>query len=330
MNNLIKKRKNVIIFLLSITILVSLPFIFNGNFPHHVMTMMCIWSILGMGWNFIGGYAGQVSNGHALFYGIGAYSVGLCMQLFNLSPWISIWIGILISMTMAFLVGKALLRLRGHIFAIASMAIAECGRIIVLNTKELGGATGVFFFNPAMNPWISMQFKNSFLYYFVFLFFAVVVFSITKILDKSKFCYFLRTINGNEIAAESVGIDTAKYKMLAYMLSAAIVSLAGSLYAQFMLYIDPTMLMTLQISMMIVLVTVMGGIGTVYGPIIGAIVLTFISEFTRVKFGIYGGIDLILYGALVIIIVLFLPEGLISLIKKAKFIKISHKGVTSL
>ncbi len=104
--------------------------------------------------------------------------------------------------------------------------------------------------------------------------------------------------------------------MLAYMLSAAIVSIAGSLYAQFLLYIDPSMLMTLQISMMIVLVAVMGGIGTVYGPIIGAVVLTFISETTRVYLGKFGAFDMILYGSLVILIVLFLPGGILSIFKR--------------
>ena len=154
------------------------------------------------------------------------------------------------------------------------------------------------------------------MYYFLFLAFTVAIWFLINWLDKRKFCYYLRAIKGNETAAESIGIDTAKYKMLAYMLSAAIVSLGGSLYGQFMLYIDPSMLMTLQISMMIVLVAVMGGVGTINGPIIGSIVLTFISEFTRVNLGKYGGIDMIVYGILVILIVLFLPGGILSLFKQ--------------
>ncbi|MGI6004112.1 MAG: branched-chain amino acid ABC transporter permease [Christensenellales bacterium] len=293
--------------------LMLLPHIFKGAFPHHVMTMMCIWAILGLGWNYIGGYAGQVSNGHALYYGIGAYTCALSMQWLRLSPWISMWLGVALSAAIAAVIGKPLLRFRGPIFAIATMAIAECGRIAFINIREIGGATGVYFYNVNLPAFASMQFRNSYMYYYVYLAFAAGVFLLTKLLDKSKFCYYLRTIRGNETAAESVGINTGRYKMLAYMLSAAIVSLAGSLYAQFMLYIDPMQLMTLNISMMIVLVAVMGGIGTVIGPIIGAVVLTFISEYTRVYLGKYGGLDMILYGALVILIVLFLPKGLISL-----------------
>ena len=137
-----------------------------------------------------------------------------------------------------------------------------------------------------------------------------------KILDKSKFFYYLRTIKGNEMAAESVGIDVAKYKNRAYIMSAAIVSIGGSLYAQFLLYIDPATIMTLNISMMIVLTAVMGGVGTVEGPILGAIVLTTISEYSRVYLGQYGGLDLILYGVLVILIVLFIPGGILSIFNK--------------
>lgn len=317
--------KRIFLTVLAIAVLILVPLVLNQSFINHVMTMMCIWSIVGMGWNLIGGYAGQVSNGHSLFYGFGAYAVALGMSLFKLSPWISMWIGVLTSVLLAFLIGKPLLRLRGHIFAIATMAIAESGRIIFLNTKKLGGATGVYFYQPGQSGFSSMQFTDGRMYYFLFLGFTIAIWALIRYLDKRKFCYYLRTIKGNEMAAESVGIDTAKYKMLAYMLSAAIVSLGGSLYAQFMLYIDPSMLMTLQISMMIVLVAVMGGVGTVYGPIIGSIVLTFISEFTRVNLGKFGGIDMIVYGTLVILIVLFLPGGILSLFKK-KPKKISETG----
>lgn len=309
-------KNQILLIGLAILVAIALPLVLSGNFPRHVMTMMVIWTILGLGWNFIGGYAGQISNGHSLFFGLGAYTCALTMQWFQLSPWIAMWIGVLISVLMAFLIGKPLLRLKDHIFAIATMAVSECARIIFLNTKELGGATGVYFFNKNLNRVYSMQFENNLQYYYVYLIFALLVIGLTKYLDKSKFCYYLRAIKGNEMAAQSMGIDTPKYKMLAYMLSAGIVSLGGSLYAQFILYIDPSMLMTLKVSMMIVLVVVMGGLGTVIGPMIGAVILTFISEYSRAKLGKFGGFDMVLYGILVIFIVLFLPNGVLSLIRK--------------
>lgn len=323
MNQIMKKNTGFL--LLAVVIAILLPLVSTSPFSHHVFTMMCLWAIMGMGWNIIGGYAGQISNGHSLFMGLGAYTVALATKWFGLSPWISMWIGVLISVTIAFFIGKGLLRFRGPIFAIASMAIAESFRIAFVNIKKIGGATGVYIFNPNLPPIASMQFRNSYIYYYVFLAFAFLIYLLTKYLDKSKFCYYLRAIRGNETAAESIGINTSAYKLYAYMLSAAIVSIAGSLYSQFILYIDPISTMTLNMSMMIVLVAVMGGIGTAEGPILGAVILTFISEYSRKYLGSYGGIDMILYGSLVLIMVLFLPDGLLSL-KKYLVIKRKDKN----
>lgn len=292
------------------------PLIVKVRFVWNLLSMILVWAIVGMGWNVIGGYCGQVSNGHSLFYGVGAYTVALASSYFKVSPWIAIWIGAVISMGLAYLVGKPLLRLKGHVFAISTMALAECARIIFINWKWSGGATGVYIYSKNVNEWAFMQFKNPLNYYYVFLMFTIAILILIKCLDKSKFFYYLRTIKGNEMAAESVGINAASYKLKAYMLSAAIVSIGGSLYAQFMLYIDPSMLMTLNISMMIVLTAVMGGVGTVLGPILGAIVLTTISEYSRVYLGKFGGLDMILYGTLVILIVLFIPGGILSVFEK--------------
>ncbi|MBR9945207.1 branched-chain amino acid ABC transporter permease [Clostridiaceae bacterium Marseille-Q4145] len=292
------------------------PQIVRVRFVWNLLSLIMVWAVVGMGWNVIGGYCGQVSNGHSLFYGIGAYTVAITCQYWKISPWISIWLGAVISMVVAFIFGKPLLRLKGHVFAISTMALAECARIIFVNWKWVGGATGVYIYTKGVNEYLYMQFKNPLNYYYVFLIFVVAILVLIKILDKSKFFYYLRTIKGNEMAAESVGIDVAKYKNRAYIMSAAIVSIGGSLYAQFLLYIDPATIMTLNISMMIVLTAVMGGVGTVEGPILGAIVLTTISEYSRVYLGQYGGLDLILYGVLVILIVLFIPGGILSIFNK--------------
>ena len=292
------------------------PQIVRVRFVWNLLSLIMVWAVVGLGWTVIGGYCGQVSNGHSLFYGIGAYTVAITCQYWKISPWISIWLGAVISMVVAFVFGKPLLRLKGHVFAISTMALAECARIIFVNWKWVGGATGVYIYTKGVNEYLYMQFKNPLNYYYVFLIFVVAILVMIKILEKSKFFYYLRTIKGNEMAAESVGIDVAKYKNRAYIMSAAIVSIGGSLYAQFLLYIDPATIMTLNISMMIVLTAVMGGVGTVEGPILGAIVLTTISEYSRVYLGQYGGLDLILYGVLVILIVLFIPGGILSIFNK--------------
>jgi branched-chain amino acid transport system permease protein len=305
-------------FLIGLLAAALLPLFIKTPFAVHVMILICIWSILGMGWNFIGGYAGQVSNGHALFYGIGAYSCAIGMKSFGATPWVTMWIGVGISIGLAFILGASLLRLKGHYFAVATMAIGESGRIIFLNWSAVGGATGVDFLEKTKPAWYTMQFTSKYPYYYIYLIFAAIILMLTKVLDKSKFGYYLRAIKANEESAQSVGINTSRYKMLAFMLSAGVVSLAGSLYANYLQYIDPLVVMPLNVSLMICLVAVMGGIGTVIGPIIGAVVLTVISEYTRAAFSSIRGFDLFLYGILVILIVVFLPDGLVSLFKRKK------------
>lgn len=304
--------------ILCVVLAVAITVIYPNQFFANLLVLICIWSMNGMGWNVIGGYCGQVSNGHALFYGIGAYVVALGTYKFHLSPWITIWVGMLISTVLAGIIGKPILRLHGHVFAISTMALAESVRIIFNNWAWAGGATGVFMLNSEANPWVSLQLTNIRDYFYLYLGFVVIVLIIMKYLDKTKFFYYLRAIKGNELAAESAGINAAKYKNRAYMLSAAIVSLAGSMYAQFILYIDPSTMLTLNVSMMIVLVAVMGGIGTVEGPILGAIILETISEYSRKYLGKFGGVDMVLYGVLVILIVLFIPGGILSIFKKKK------------
>ncbi len=311
-----KNQKILTVVLLAVALV--LPQLTKSMFVQNLLVLILIWSILGMGWNVVGGFCGQVSNGHSMFYGLGAYSVGLTLQYFGWSPLITIPLGMLFSAGLAFLIGKPVLRLKGHAFAICTMALAECMRYICVNVKFTNGAKGVAMFDKKLNSILFLQFKETKIYFYIYLVIMLIVLLVIKKLSKCRFFYYLRTIRGNEEAAASVGIDVSKYKIYAYMLSAAIVSLGGSLYAQYILYFDPASMMTLNVSMMIVLVSVMGGIGTVTGPILGAIIIECLSEYTRSFLGKFGGLDMVLYGGLVIIIVLFLPGGLLTLPNKIK------------
>lgn len=306
-------KKQKIFLALALAIAVALPQLSGSMFVQNLLVLILVWSVMGMGWNVIGGFCGQVSNGHSLYYGLGAYSVGLTLQYFGWSPFLTIPLGMIFSAGVAFLIGKPVLRLKGHAFAIGTMAIAESMRYIAVNVKFTNGAKGVSMFSKHVNPILFLQFKDSRIYYYIYLAIMLLILLLIKKLSTSKFFYYLRTIRGNEEAAASIGIDVAKYKNYAYMLSAAIVSLAGSMYAQYILFFDPASMMTLNVSMMIVLVAVMGGIGTVIGPILGAIIITALSEYTRAFLGKFGGLDMVLYGGLVIIIVLYLPGGLLTL-----------------
>ncbi|MCF8020033.1 MAG: branched-chain amino acid ABC transporter permease [Vallitaleaceae bacterium] len=311
------KNKN---FLLSyfgvMSVLLIVPVFIERQFSVHVLILCVIWSIMSVGWNFIGGYAGQVSNGHAMYFAIGAYVSGLFIMWFEMTPWISMWIAIAISMLVAYIFGLPLLRLRGHYFAIATMALVEVTRIIFLNWKLIGGSTGISYFNKKLPELYSLQFIEKKPFYYICLLFLGLTIILSKLVQTSKFGYYLRAIKANQEAAESSGVNAAKYKRWAYMISAAVVCIAGVLYAQYIQYLDPMMLLPLSNSMLIVLAAVMGGIGTIWGPVLGAFVMISINEYARSYFALYSGLNLVVYGILVIIIVLFLPNGLISLIKK--------------
>lgn len=319
MNKILMKNKSfLIIFAVCIVVGILLPHTIASTFAMNTIILSLIWSIMGIGWNFIGGYAGQVSNGHALYYAIGAYAVAVGADKFSASPWMTMIIGMVISAVIAFVLGKPLLRLNGAYFLIATMAVAECARIIFLNIKWLGGATGIMFLDKKHSQWYTLQFKDKLPYYYILLVIVALLVILTKYLDKSKFGYYLRAIKANETSAQSAGINTPKYKVRAYMLSAVIVSLAGSLYAPFVQYVDPYTLLPLDKSTMICLVAVMGGVGTVGGPILGAFVMTFISEYARAIFSGFSGLNMLVYGIVVIFIVLFMPGGLISIGQKIR------------
>ena len=306
-------------------VLALIPLISSGEFFVSTLCLSVIWAIMGIGWNIIGGYAGQVSNGHAMYFAVGAYVGALGLEWFGMSPWITMWVGVLLSMLLAFLIGYPLLRLRGHYFAIATMAIVECVRIICTNWNLIGGATGVSFFQRDMNSLYSLQFENRVPFYFICLGFMLVFIIVSRVIQQSKFGYYCRAIKANQDSAESAGVNSTFYKRWAYMISAAVVSIGGALYAQYIQYIDPVSLLPLSNSMLIVLIVVMGGIGTIWGPVLGAFIMTFINQYARALFNQLSGLNLFIYGVLCLFIVLFIPKGIISLFSGEKIKKLFRK-----
>ena len=220
-------------------VLIIVPMFMTRPFQINVLILSAIWAIMGIGWNFIGGYTGQVSNGHAMFYAIGAYVGALSLKWFQISPWISMWFGVIISMVVAAIIGLPLFRLRGHYFAIATMALVECTRVVFLNWNWIGGSTGVSYFEKGMSEWYTLQFVAKRPFYYVALGFMAIFVILTKVMEKTKFGYYCRAIKANQESAESSGVDAARYKLIAYMISAGIVSIGGALYAQYIQYIDP-------------------------------------------------------------------------------------------
>lgn len=294
-----------------------LPFINNNINFHHVMIIFLMYAGLGEAWNIITGFTGQTSFGHAAFFGIGAYTSTMLFYKYQISPWFGMIFGIVLSVVVAGLVSYPCFKLKGHYFAIATMAIGEIIKQLFVSWDYVEGATGIMI--PIVDEsLVSYQFHSSKLPYFiiVFILFAIT-FLLARYIENNKMGFYLKAIRESAEAAESIGIDTTRYKLYAMIISAGLAAAFGTFYAQYILYIDPFMVFDLDISMKIVLLTVLGGIGNVYGPVIGAAILVPLSEYTRIQLGGTGkGIDLMIFGALIVIVACLEPQGILGIFKR--------------
>lgn len=269
---------------------------------------------LGVAWNIIGGYAGQVSLGQVAFYGLGAYSSTLLFTKFGINPWIAIPIGGLLAASISLAVGWSCFRLKGHYFAMATIAVAEIIQIIFTNWEFAGTAVGLNL--PMEGGWKFLIFSEKEPYYYLALGLLLITLVVNYAIEKSYFGYYLRAIKDEPDAAQSLGVNLSLYKQIAFAISSFFTALGGSLYAHKELYIDPASVLHTGLSIKMALVSILGGVGTLSGPVIGAAVLTFIEEGTRVVFGGSGkGTDLVIYAALIVVIAVYYPSGVVGWVR---------------
>jgi branched-chain amino acid transport system permease protein len=293
------------------------PLIFTLPFPRHVMIMIFLYATLGLAWNMIGGYAGQISLGHALFFGIGAYTSTLMLMKLGVSPWVGMLGGGIVSVGVSYIIGYPCFKLAGHYFAIATIAIGEIAQVWMLNWDWAGAAVGLTL--PILpESLINLEFHTTKApYYYVAFGLLILGLLATYGIDRSKLGYYFKAIKGDLEAARSLGINVTKYKFYALALSAFFTSICGSFYAQYVLFIDPDSVFPLMLSVVVCLVATLGGVGTIWGPVIGAFILIPISEFTRIFLGGGGkGTDLVIYGLLIIVISVYQPFGVIGIAKR--------------
>lgn len=272
---------------------------------------------LGVAWNILGGYAGQISFGHAVFYGIGAYTTATLVIKYGISPWIGMFAGGTLAAVFALAMGWPCFRLRGHYFAMATIAVAEIAQVLVTNWDALGGAVGLSL--PMQNPgWASFVFNQSKVpYYYIAAALLAITLAVSWWIERSYLGYYFRAIKDEPDAARSVGVSLRRYKLVAIAVSSFLTALGGTLYAQKELFIDPGSVMATSLSIKIALVAILGGVGSLYGPVIGAVLLTAIEEGSRIAFGGTGqGVDLIIYSLLIIGTAMFSPEGIVGLFRK--------------
>ena len=290
---------------------VLLPFVTHSPSHLNLAILVLMAAQLGVAWNLLGGYAGQVSLGHAAFYGLGAYTSTLLLLNFGVNPWLGMLLGGVVAALLSLGFGWSCFRLKGHYFAMATIAVAEIVQIVFTNWEYAGSAVGLTI-PMDQRGWATMVFADKAPYYWIALGLLVLTLGATWAVERSHIGYYLRAIKDEPDAARSIGINIARYKQVALSLSAFFTALGGSLYAQKELYIDPGSVLTTALSIKMALVSILGGVGTLFGPVVGSVVLTTIEELTRASFGGTGrGTDTIIYAALIVGIAVFYPSGLI-------------------
>ena len=296
-------------------LLLGYPFIFTAPFAHHLMFLILLYALMAQSWNVVAGFSGQISLGHAIFFGIGAYSATVLFVKFGLTPWIGSLVGMLVSALAAITIGVPTLRLRGHYFAIATLLIGFSVQIVFQRWEWVGAASGLYVPIERSSPWFYLQFHNSKVpYYYLVLAAAALGYLLVWKLRRSRFGFRLQALRDDSEAAASLGIAIARHKVLAFVISAAMMSVAGSIYGQYVLVMDPERLFSIELSIIVLLMTVLGGSGTLWGPAVGAAILIPLSEYSRIWFGGTGRtVDLIIYGILILLVCMWRPSGILSL-----------------
>jgi branched-chain amino acid transport system permease protein len=291
-------------------VFLAYPVIFPNAFYLDIGVTLLLAAISASAWNIVGGYAGQVSVGHCMFFGIGAYVPLLFFTQWQLPPLVGVPVAIALSLVLAVAVGLPTFRLQGHYFSMATIAIAELIRQLAGIWDFVGAAIGLQ--GPAVaRAWYDLTFRSEVPYYYIFLVVLAILLFVTFAIERTRFGYYLRAIKAGERAARSLGVPVRRTKLYALMLSATFTSIAGSLYAIKTGFIDPDSGFGILVSVQMVIIAALGGAGTLYGPLVGAIILIPLQTATNTWFGGGGtGLTYILYGGIIVVIARFEPGGL--------------------
>ena len=286
------------------------PLILSGPFYLDIGVTFLLAAISASAWNIVGGYAGQVSVGHSMFFGIGAYMPLLVYTLWGWPPIAGIPIAIVLAIGLAVIVGMPTFRLTGHYFSMATIAVAELIRIFVGTWDLVGAAIGLQ--GPARaRGWWDLTFRSEIPYYYIFLAVLGIVLLTTAMIERRRFGFYLRAIKASERAARSLGVPVRQTKLQALALSAAFTAVAGSLYVIKTGFIDPDSAFGILISVQMLIIAALGGAGTLFGPLVGALILIPLQTATNSLFGGGGsGLTYILYGGIIVFIARFEPGGL--------------------
>ena len=299
-----------------LALIIAYPLVFSSPFQQRLGALVLLYAIASSSWNIIGGYAGQVSVGHVVFFGCGAYAAMGAYAHFALSPLVGIPAGIVLAVAIAAIIGTPTLRLAGHYFSMATIAVAELSRLVVNNTNYLGAAVGLSG-PPVPRNVFDLSFISALPYYYIFLAVLALLLLITWKMTNSRMGFYLRAIKDSERAARSLGAPASRTKLYAYMLSAGGTSVAGALYAMMFGFVDPESGLGILISVKMLIMAALGGAGLLFGPLVGAAILVPLEEISNSVLGGKGaGLTFVVYGAIIVLIARFQPGGLLTLVKR--------------
>jgi len=308
-------KKSIILIVVSLIIASIIPF-FAGNFTLRLATDILIFAIMASSWNIIGGYAGYASFGNIVFFGLGAYVTSLLMVHLNMNFFVAMLIGGIVSAIFGYVVGLPMLRLKGHYFAIGTLGLAEAVKALVQNLDITEGNAGIYTPIPDMPVDAFYHF-----FYYTSLAVLIILLFVTYRILKSKFGYGLIAIREDEDAANSMGINTTLFKSLAFSLSGFFTGMAGGIYAYQQGFIKPDSVFAVSKTVEMIVMSVFGGIGSIFGPLIGSVSIELITNYLSSSFLVAHGI---FFGTIVIVIILFAPKGIYDIISGRKKIGISY------
>ena len=303
-------------FLAVLAALPLVPGLIGNTFRAHVFILVLLYASMSQAWNILGGYCGQVSFGHSVFFGIGAYGAGMAVVTYGGTPWLGALLGALAAAAVSVLVSYPCFKLKGHYFAIATFAIVEIFNRLFMVWDWVGGALGLDY--PILpDGWKDFVWTNTKVgYYYGALALFALVFGVVRWIARHRLGYSLRAVREGQETAESLGVNSTFVKLAAMASSAFLAALCGAFFVQYNFRVDPPMVMSLDMSMKFVLVTILGGVGTFLGPLLGAAVLIPLQEYTRAYLGSLGsGMDLIIFGLLIILMMVKQPRGIMGILE---------------
>jgi branched-chain amino acid transport system permease protein len=310
--NLRNGYSSALVFAVAAAALILLPQVVSDPFAVDIFIRVLLFAFIGVAWNLLGGYAKQLSLGHAAYFGLGAYTSTILLIRYEVSPWIGMLAGGAVAMLASLPIGALCFRLRGPYFTISTIATAQVLMLLFLKFRDFAwGAEGTTIPNLGDSPWM-MQFEDKAAYYYVALVLLAIGLAVTYWVERSWMGYYLVALGEDSDAAEAVGVNVARIKRDIYMISAFLTGLAGTFYIQYIYFIDPNTAFNFNISVEAALVSIVGGVGTMWGPVAGAVLLEPTSALVQSWLGAsHGGVQLTLYAVILMAVILWRPDGLL-------------------